>query len=330
MQTMNPSRLTLLFLLLIQLWSCSASSENKPEYVLRFGHLANNQHGWHLASLKFAEEVKKRSNGRIEVKVYPNEQLGKEMDVLTGLLVGSADIMITGESLQSWSLPKAILCATPFAIRDSEHLKKVAGGPLGKEIEQHILDGAGFKPIAWFERGARNLTANRIIRHPDDLQGMILRVPPVSLYVDTWSTLGAKPTPMAFSEVFTALQQSTIHGQENPFALIKDAGLYEVQKYCMLTSHVKSWAYVVMSGKKYDSLPKDLQNVIDESAKIMQEYEHELFLVQEKKDYDFLVEKGMEFIEVDNEAFKAAAKEAVLESFDEEQTDLLNRIQQVK
>lgn len=126
---MNPSRLTLLFLLLIQLWSCSASSENKPEYVLRFGHLANNRHGWHLASLKFAEEVKKRSNGRIEVKVYPNEQLGKEMDVLTGLLVGSADIMITGESLQSWSLPKAILCATPFAIRDSEHLKKVAGGP---------------------------------------------------------------------------------------------------------------------------------------------------------------------------------------------------------
>ena len=98
----------------------------------------------------------------------------------------------------------------------------------------------------------------------------------------------------------------------------------------MLTSHVKSWAYVVMSDKKYDSLPKDLQKVIDESAKIMQEYEHELFLVQEKKDYDFLVEKGMEFIEVDNEAFQTAAKEAVLQSFDAEQTDLLNRILQVK
>ncbi|WP_162341182.1 TRAP transporter substrate-binding protein [Cyclobacterium salsum] len=328
---MNPKGCFQVFLLvfLLHLLGCQADRNKKPEYTLRFGHLANREHGWHKASLKFAEEVKKRSEGRIEVIVYPNEQLGKEMDVLTGLLVGSADIMITGESLQSWSLPKSILCATPFAIRDSEHLKKVAGGPLGKEIEQHILDVAGFRPIAWFERGARNLTANRPIRHPDELQGMILRVPAVSLYVDTWSALGAKPTPMAFSEVFTALQQSTIHGQENPFALIKDAGLYEVQKYCMLTEHVKSWAYVVMSNKKYEMLPPDLQEVIDVSAGIMQEYEHELFLVQEKKDYQFLLDQGMEFIEVDKNAFREAATKAVMQAFNEEQIDLLRRIQEV-
>jgi TRAP-type transport system periplasmic protein len=310
--------------------ACESRRNEKPEYILRFGHLANRQHGWHRAAEKFAEEVFTRSNGRIEVKVYPNEQLGKEMDVLTGILVGSADIMITGESLQSWSLPNAILCATPFAIRDSDHLKKVAGGPLGKEIEQHILEISGFRPIAWFERGARNLTANRPITHPSELNGMILRVPSVSLYVQTWSALGAKPTPMAFSEVFTALQQSTIHGQENPFALIKDGGLYEVQKYCMLTEHVKSWAYVVMSNKKYQRLPPDLQQVIDESAQIMHEYEHELFLEQEEADYQFLVDRGMEFIEVDKEAFRTAATKAVMEAFSAEQIDLLQRIQAVK
>ncbi|MEX0882858.1 MAG: TRAP transporter substrate-binding protein [Cyclobacteriaceae bacterium] len=322
----------ILFLIICFLWlvGCAEDNENKPEFVLRFGHLANTEHGWHKASMKFAEEVNKRSNGRILVKVYPSEQLGKEMDVLTGLLVGSADIMITGESLQSWSLPKSILIATPFAIRDSDHLKKVAGGPLGKEIEQHILDISGFRPISWFERGARNLTANRPIRHPDELNGMILRVPAVSLYVKTWSALGAKPTPMAFSEVFTALQQSTIHGQENPFALIKDAGFYEVQNYCMLTEHVKSWAYVVMSNKKYEKLPDDLQQVIRESADIMQEYEHELFLEQEEKDRQFLLDKGMEFIEVDKAAFQKVAKEAVMQAFNEEQIDLLNRIQKVQ
>jgi len=329
---MNLHRLYLLLLLCfsLQAVSCDSSKEDKPEHILRFGHLANRQHGWHKAAERFAEEVKVRSNGRIEVKVYPNEQLGKEMDVLTGILVGSADIMITGESLQSWSLPNAILCATPYAIRDSDHLKKVAGGPLGKEIEQHILDISGFRPIAWFERGARNLTSNRAITHPSELNGMILRVPAVSLYVQTWSYLGAKPTPMAFSEVFTALQQSTIHGQENPFALIKDGGLYEVQKYCMLTEHVKSWAYVVMSNKKYERLPPDLQLVIDESARIMHEYEHELFLEQEEADYQFLLDRGMEFIEVDKEAFRTEATQAVRKAFSKEQIDLLERIQAVK
>ncbi|EON75265.1 TRAP-type C4-dicarboxylate transport system, periplasmic component [Lunatimonas lonarensis] len=319
-----------LTLLALAMASCAGGKSDKPEYVLRFGHLANRQHGWHQAAERFAEEVSRLSDGRMQVKVYPSEQLGKEMDVLTGILVGSADIMITGESLQSWSLPYAILCATPYAIRDSEHLKKVAGGPIGKEIEQHIIEGAGFKPIAWFERGARNLTANRIIRHPDDLNGMILRVPAVSLYVKTWSALGAKPTPMAFSEVFTALQQSTIHGQENPFALIKDAGLYEVQKYCMLTEHVKGWSYVVMSNKKYESLPKDLQQVIDQAAHTMQQYEHELFLRQEKIDYEHLLARGMEFIEVDKGAFRAAASSAVTASFDEGQNDLLRRIQEIQ
>lgn len=328
--TNNIPGFAVLVLFVGSLFACSVGSGQKPEYTLRFGHLANRQHGWHQAAERFAEEVYRRSNGRMEVKVYPNEQLGKEMDVLTGILVGSADIMITGESLQSWSLPNAILCATPFAIRDSDHLKKIAGGPIGKEIEQHIINGAGFKPIAWFERGARNLTANRIIRHPDDLNGMILRVPAVSLYVKTWSSLGAKPTPMAFSEVFTALQQSTIHGQENPFALIKDAGLYEVQKYCMLTEHVKGWSYVVMNNKKYESLPKELQEVIDEAAAVMQEYEHELFLKQEKLDYEHLLAQGMEFIEVDKEAFREAAAKAVMESFNEQQNDLLRRIQAVK
>lgn len=306
------------------------SSQVKVEYVLRFGHLANEQNIWHKAALKFAEEVQQRSQGRMIVKVYPNEQLGKEMDMITGILAEVMDIMITAESLENWSLPYAILCATPYAIRDSDHLHKVAGGAIGKEMAQHVIDVAGLKPIAYFERGARNLTSNIPIRHPDDLQGLIIRVPNVSLYVSTWSALGAKPTPMAFSEVFTALQQSTIHGQENPFALIRNAGLYEVQKYVNLTEHVKGWAYVVMGNKQFEKLPEDLQQLIIESAKIMQEYEHSLFLKQEALDVQFLKDKGMEFIEVDKEAFENLARKAVRESFTKEQMALYERIQQVR
>ncbi|TVP48265.1 MAG: TRAP transporter substrate-binding protein [Mongoliibacter sp.] len=322
-------RLLPLFFLISIICSCKTDS-GKPEFTLRFGHIMNEDNTWHKASVKFKEVVEERSGGRIQVKIYPNEQLGKEMDMITGILSGSVDFVITAESLENWSLPYAILCATPYAIRDSEHLRKVAGGPIGKEIEAHIEEIAGLKPIAWFERGARNLTSNVPIRHPEDLKNMIIRVPNVSLFVKTWSALGAKPTPMAFSEVFTALQQSTVHGQENPFSHIRNAGLYEVQKYCNLTEHVKGWAYVVMGKKQFERLPVELQEIVLEAAAIMQEHEHNLHLEQENLDREFLISKGMEFVEVDKEAFEKIASEAVLENFSEGQKEMFRKIQAIK
>ncbi len=326
-----PKQLILFLIVIFLSAACRQMDQGiKPEYTLRFGHLANENNIWHKAALKFAEEVNLRSEGRMQVKVYPNELLGKEMDMITGILGGSMDLMVTAESLENWSLPYAILCATPYAIRDSEHLQKVADGPIGKEIEEQIIHVAGLKPIAWFERGARNLTTNIPVRHPDDLQNLTIRVPNVSLFVATWSALGANPTPMAFSEVFTALQQSTIHGQENPLALIRNAGLHEVQQYVNMTEHVKGWAYIVMGNKKFESLPGELQQVILESAEIMQAYEHDLYLEQEELDYRFLKEKGMEFIEVDKAAFEKLASQAVMENFSEEQKILYKRIQEMK
>jgi TRAP-type transport system periplasmic protein len=323
--------LRLLILFLSASFICSCKSDpDKPEFTLRFGHIVNEDNTWHKAAIRFKEEVEKKSSGRIQIKIYPNEQLGKEMDMITGILSGSVDLLITAESLENWSLPLAIFCATPYAIRDSEHLRKVAGGPIGKEIEQHIEDVAGLKPIAWFERGARNLTTNVPITHPDDLKNLTIRVPNVSLFVATWSALGAKPTPMAFSEIFTALQQSTIHGQENPFSHIRNAGLYEVQKYCNLTEHVKGWAYVVMGKKQFDALPEELQGVVLEAAETMQEYEHGLFLEQEQLDMEYLQAKGMQFVNVDKEAFRSIASEAVERSFSTQQKEMYKRIQAIK
>lgn len=310
------------------LYSCGKVPENNTEHILRFGHLANTNDIWHQAALKFADEVKTRSEGRIEVRIYPNQQLGNERDMILSILTGSMDMTITGESLLNWSVPNAVLMATPYAIQDSEHMKRIADGPIGRAIEDQILDITGLRPVAWFERGARNLTSNRPITHPDDLQGMTIRVPDVSLFVTAWSALGARPTPMAFSEVFTALQQSTIHAQENPLALIRSAGFYEVQRYCNLTEHVKGWIYVVMGNKKFESLPEDLQKIVTESAEVMQAYEHRLFLEQEEKDYEFLKERGMEFVEVDKEAFEERVLEAISQSITGEQQRLFQQMQE--
>ncbi len=294
-------------------------------YVLKFGHLANEDHIWHESALKLAEWVKARSKGRLTIKIYPNEQLGKELDMINGMRGQTVDMTITGESLQNWT-SAAGMCAVPYAIRDSNHLAMVAGGPIGQAIEQQIIDKVGIRPIAWFERGARNLTSNRPVKTPKDLKGMILRVPNVPLFVKTWASLGAKPTPMAFSEVFTALQQGTIQGQENPYALISSAGFYEVQKYCNLTEHVIGWVYVTVGEKQFQSLPADLQTILLEAAQDMHAFHQARFQQTQKELAQSLREKGLTFVEVDKDAFKQRAQNAILSALTEEQRALYQRV----
>jgi len=200
-----------------------ASSAMAAEMTLKLGHLANEQNVWHKAALKFGEELKTLTNGRIEVEVYPNESLGKEMDLLTGMQLGTVDMTISGESLQNWA-PMAALLAVPYAYKSLEQMDAVAGGEIGDQIEAEIIAKAQVRPIAYFARGPRNLTSNRAIKSPDDLNGLKLRVPNVPLFVDVWKALGAQPTPMAFSEVFTSLQNGTIDAQENPITTIWGAG----------------------------------------------------------------------------------------------------------
>jgi len=286
------------------------------EVTLKLGHLANKDDIWNKASLYFGEQVSKLSDGRIEVKVYPNETLGKEMDLINGMQLGTVEMTITGESLQNWA-PKAALLAVPYAYSTLEQMDKVASGPIGKDIEKQIVEKAKIRPIAYFARGPRNLTSNRPIKTPDDLDGLKMRVPNVPLFVDVWRALGANPVPMAFSEVFTSLQNGTIDAQENPLALIKSASFAEVQKYVNLTQHVRSWIYLTISEKTFEGLSEDDQAVILEAGKKTQEYERQLFLKDEEQLRNDLEKAGMTFVEVDQAAFKEKAKPAVLKSVPE-------------
>lgn len=279
--------------------------------TLKFGHLANEENVWHKASVKFAEEVGKRTNGAIEVKVFPNEQLGKETDLIKGIQLGTVDFTITGESLQNWA-PAAALLAVPYAIRDLAHMDLVANGPIGAKIAANIEEKTQLKPLTYFARGPRQLTSNRPIKSPADLNGLKMRVPNVPMFVKVWEALGAKPIPMAFSEVFTSLQSNTIEAQENPLALIKSASFFEVQKYLNQTDHVLSWIYVCGGAKKLGRLPADQQKAIMDAAAAARAYERELFLADEKQLVADLKAKGMEFVEVDKAAFAAKAKEAVI------------------
>jgi tripartite ATP-independent transporter DctP family solute receptor len=281
------------------------------DVTLKLGHLANEDNIWHKAAVKFGEELDLLTEGRIEVQVFPNESLGKEMDLINGMQLGTADMTITGESLQNWA-PMAALLAVPYAYTSLEHMDSVASGEIGDQIEAEIIEKAKVRPVAYFARGPRNLTSNRPITTPDELGGLKLRVPNVPLFVDVWQSLGAQPTPMAFSEVFTSLQNGTIDAQENPLALIKSASFNEVQSHVNLTEHVRSWIYLTISELTWSKLSDGDKEAVIEAGRRTQAYERELFIADEQQLVADLTAKGMNFVEVDQEAFTAKAKDAVL------------------
>jgi tripartite ATP-independent transporter DctP family solute receptor len=281
--------------------------------TLKLGHLANEQNAWNKAALKFGEELSKLTDGRIDVQVFPNETLGKEIDLINGMQLGSVDMTITGESLQNWA-PMAALLAVPYAYSSLEEMDEVASGDIGKKIEAQIIERARIRPIAYFARGPRDLTSNRPIKTPADLDGLKLRVPNVPLFVDVWKTLGARPTPMAFSEVFTSLQAGTIDAQENPLALIESASFNEVQKYVNKTEHVRSWIYLTISEITWQKLSDDDKKAVMEAASRAQKFERGLFLEDEKRLTKELQDKGMTFVDVDQAAFAKQAEAAVLKN----------------
>nr|WP_319385463.1 TRAP transporter substrate-binding protein [uncultured Roseibium sp.] len=295
----------------------AAGAAVAQDTTLKLGHLANEQNAWHKAAVKFGEELSTLTDGRIAVEVYPNESLGKEIDLINGMQLGTVDMTITGESLQNWA-PMAALLAVPYAYASTDHMDEVASGEIGDQIEAQIIEKAQIRPIAYFARGPRNLTSNRAISAPDQLEGLKMRVPNVPLFVDVWKSLGAAPTPMAFSEVFTSLQNGTIGAQENPLALIRSANFNEVQSHVNLTQHVRSWIYLTIAESTWQNLSPEDQAHVLEAAKRAQEFERGLLETSLAEDRAYLEEKGMTFVEVDGAAYAAAAKDAVLANVNDE------------
>ncbi len=291
----------------------------------KLGHNANTDHIWHQTAAKFSSVVEEKSGGKMKVKVFPNGQLGSETDMINSVRLGTLDVVLSGETLQNWA-PKAAMMAAPYAFRDLKHMNKVLEGPIGEEIAGDIQSNLGMVPLYYHERAPRNLTTNKDIKSLDDIQGMVLRVPDVPLFVKTWEVLGAKPTPMALQEVFTSLQQNTIQGQENPYDLIDSLGFYEVQKYAYQSEHVVQWIYAVASEEKLNDLPEDLRAVVLESAAEAQQYaksEFNGFITQAKQN---LLDKGMEIRTIDKAAMQSKVSASMGDILTDDQYDIYQRI----
>ncbi len=298
---------------------------NDESYELVIGHIVDENNTWHKAALHFKDYVEKESDGKITVTIYPNNTLGSEVEVIQSILTnGGADITFTGESMQTYKEELGII-GMPYAIKSDEHMDAVLNGEVGKEMEDLMLE-SGMRVIGHFTRGPRNITSNKPINSPEDLKGFIIRTPQSPMTVAAFEAMGAKPTPMAFSEVFTSLQQGVIDGQENPLAMIKSGGFYEVQEYVNVTEHLRGWVYIAIGEEKFQSLPADLQQVVLDAGLSAQEYEHELFLAEEKALEQEMKDNGMEFITVDQSLFSSAAIPGVEAILSDNQKALYEKI----
>ena len=280
--------------------------------TISIGHINDESDSWHQGALKFKEVAEAESNGQITVEIYPNSQLGPEIDMIQNILSqGGLDITFTGESMQTYE-PDLGMIGMPYLIQSDEHMDAVLTGEPGKNFES-LMEKAGMKCLGYYTRGPRYITCAKKLTCVADCKNLVIRTPQSAMTVAAFEGIGAKPTPMALSEVFTSLQQGTIEAQENPLAMIKTQSFYEVQDYLILTAHLRAWVYIAMGKAQYDALSDDLRAIVDKAAAEQQAYEHELFLDNEEAYYEFLQnEGGMEFVEVDQSEFADAMINNVL------------------
>lgn len=221
---------------------------------LKWAHVYESGSAYHKAAEWAAEEIKKRTDGRYEIKVFPASSLGKEVDINEGLNIGSVDIIYTGPAFAAQSYGPLAISDYPFILRDYNHWKAYRDSDLFAEMGEGYKKATGNTITALTYYGARHVTSNKPILAPADMEGLKIRVPNAPVYVMFPKAVGANPTPMAFSEVYLALQQGVVDAQENPLPTIKFKKFYEVQSNINLTGHITNSLVTVVSGLTLGSM----------------------------------------------------------------------------
>jgi tripartite ATP-independent transporter DctP family solute receptor len=224
---------------------------------------AQNSHQG-IAIDTFAKEVEKRTNGRYKVQTFYNGSLGGERESIEAVQLGTQELAFSSTGPVPNFVPETKILDVPFLFRDKAHARAVLDGPIGQEMLQKF-DAKGFKALAWAENGFRHMTnSKRDVKVPEDLKGLKMRTMENPVHIAAYKGFGIITTPMAFPEVFTALQQGTVDGQENPLSVIISAKFDQVQKHLSLTGHVYSPALFLMNKAAFDKLSAaDKQAFID-------------------------------------------------------------------
>ena len=318
----------------------AAASEAKEKgsgqkIVLRFADQPSENDEMIMAVKKMAELVQERTNGEIEIQVYPGGQLGSNNDVMQGVKMGAIDFgrMQMPFLADAGNNPVLRITSLPYLFKDYETELEVLQGEIGDELLQSITDSqAGVVGLTYFVPTSRNVfTVSKKVATLDDLKGLKIRVQNNELYIDMFNALGASPTPISTSEVYSALQTGVVDGAENPIKGYYNDKFYEVAKYCSLSPNDSSEPSAIFVSKlTWDKLSSEQQGIVKQAAREAAEYFHE---ETRKRMDEYMVElekAGVEFIEIQDIENWEKAVESLYEKYGTEYMDLIQRIRDFK
>ncbi|MCM3715230.1 DctP family TRAP transporter solute-binding subunit [Alkalihalobacillus oceani] len=274
-----------------------------------------------------AEKIAEYTNGTVEVDVFYDNQLGDPTTLVSNVAQGTVDIVVTGNSYFSGIVPELQVFELPFLFDSYEAARASVDGPVGEKLIA-MFEGTGLKPMYFWEIGFRHLANTvRPVKEPSDLEGIVLRTLPAPVQVKTWELLGAQPTPMDFSELYTALQQGVVDGTENPFSDITSANLYEVLDYISLTAHVYTPMTLAISEQTWEKLDESQREGMMRAAEEAKEFQRHLNDEEEAVSIELLKENGVTVEENPNvEAFAEIAVDAYDEFIKSHGDELIEEI----
>lgn len=289
-----------------------------PPVTLDLGHVWPEDDAQAQAVQEFADEVEELSGGTLTIQILPAGQLGGDRDILEGLELGTVDLWVGGAGVYNAMTDAGQFYVVPFMFESVAEAMDAYDGDLGDLITQRIEDETDTRLLAHWPRGPRHLTLNAAAETPDGLQGARIRVPENPMFIETWERLGASPTPMAFPEVFTGLQQGTIDGQENPLALINSAGFYQVQSHLVLTAHVIEPLAISIGNSAWDQLTENQQVALTEAANGTAKDNFRRTVENDEQELrEVLAEAGMEIVEPDIDSYRERVDGLIDEEFPE-------------
>lgn len=284
----------------------SFASAETQAMVLKAGHVLAPSHPYHLGLVKFGELVEQKTNGEVKLEVFHSSQLGNEREMIEGLQLGTLDVTLVSTAPLAGFSNKFLVFDLPYIFKTREGAFSTVDGPVGKEILKD-LEKKGIVGLAYWDNGFRHASnSKKPIVKPEDMQGIKIRTMENKIHMASFSAIGADPTPMAFGELFTALQQKTVDSQETPIPIFYTSNFYEVQKYLSLTGHFYSAAPLLISRMTWENLPAEHQDAVSQAAEEARGYERNLIKEMDDELISDLSNRGIQIIEVDKNLWAEA------------------------